>query len=170
MAQIMTAAAERRFSRWDQAARARKTVAFDREMMEMTLEIAGRTLFSVDLTGEAREVGDTFGRLNELFLKLAVSPISLYTMRVPFWPSTRRFTRDIGELDRLIYSMITQRRASGTPGNDLMGMLLSARDEDTGEGMDEKQLRDEVITLLLAGHETTTLLLTLVLLLPGNIP
>ena len=160
MAQTMTAAAERRFPRWDQAAHARKIVAFDREMMEMTLEITGRTLFSVDLTGEAREVGDTFGRLNELFLKLAVSPISLYTMRVPFWPSTRRFTQDIGELDQLIYSMISQRRASGTPGNDLMGMLLSARDEDTGEGMDEKQLRDEVITLLLAGHETTTLLLT----------
>lgn len=160
MGQIMTAAAERRFARWEQAARAGEVVAFHREMMEMTLEIAGRALFSVDLTGDAREMGDAFGRLNELFVKLVVSPASLYTMKVPFWPSTRRVTRDIGGLDRLIYSMIDQRRRSGTPGNDLMGMLLSARDEETGEGMDEKQLRDEVITLLIAGHETTTLVLT----------
>lgn len=160
MAQIMMAAAEGRFARWEQAARAGEVVAFDREVMELTLEIAGKALFSVDLTGEAREMGDAFGRLNELFVKLVVSPASLYTMRVPFWPSTRRVTRDIGRLDRLIYSMIDQRRSSGTPGNDLMGMLLSARDEETGESMDEKQLRDEVITLLIAGHETTTLLLT----------
>ena len=160
MGSVMTAAVERRFSRWEQFARSEEVVEFDREMMEMTLEIAGRTLFSVDLTGEAREVGDVFGRLNELFVKLVVSPISLYTMRVPFWPTTRKVTRDVGALDQLIYAMINQRRAKGEPGNDLMGMLLSARDEDTGEGMGEKQLRDEVITLLIAGHETTTLLLT----------
>ncbi len=160
MGSVMTAAVERRFSRWEQAARSEEVVEFDREMMEMTLEIAGRTLFSVDLTGEARNVGDVFGRLNELFTKLVVSPISLYTMRIPFWPSTRSVTRDVGALDQLIYAMINQRRVTGEPGNDLMGMLLTARDEDTGEGMDEKQLRDEVITLLIAGHETTTLLLT----------
>ena len=160
MGSVMTAAVERRFSRWEQFARSEELVEFDREMMEMTLEIAGRTLFSVDLTGEAREVGDVFGRLNELFVKLVVSPISLYTMRVPFWPTTRKVTRDVGALDQLIYAMINHRRAKGEPGNDLMGMLLSARDEDTGEGMGQKQLRDEVITLLIAGHETTTLLLT----------
>ena len=160
MGSVMTAAVERRFSRWEQFARSEEVVEFDREMMEMTLEIAGRTLFSVDLTGEAREVGDVFGRLNELFVKLVVSPISLYTMRVPFWPTTRKVTRDVGALDQLIYALINQRRATGEAGADLMGMLLSARDEDTGEGMDEKQLRDEVITLLIAGHETTTLLLT----------
>lgn len=160
MGNIMTAAAERRFSRWEQSAQSGKVIEFDREMMEMTLEIAGRTLFSVDLTGEARDVGEVFGRLNELFVKLVVSPISLYTMRIPFWPSTRNVTRDVGALDKLIYAMINERRAAEEPGNDLMGMLLSARDDDTGERMNEKQLRDEVITLLIAGHETTTLLLT----------
>ncbi len=160
MGSIMTAAAEKRFSRWEQSAKSGSAVQFDREMMEMTLEIAGRTLFSVDLTGEAREVGNVFSRLNEIFVKLVVSPISLYTMRIPFWPSTRSVTRDVGALDRLIYAMINDRRATGESGSDLMGMLLSARDEDTGRGMDEKQLRDEVITLLIAGHETTTLLLT----------
>ena len=57
-------------------------------------------------------------------------------MRIPFWPSTRSVARDVGALDRLIYAMINDRRASGEAGSDLMGMLLSARDEDTGEGMD----------------------------------
>ncbi len=160
MGETMTAAAERRFSRWEAFVRSGDVIAFDREIMELTLDIAGRTLFSVDLTNEAREVGDTFGRLNQLFVKLVVSPASLYTMRIPFWPTTRRVKRDVGALDRLIYGMIDGRRESGTPGNDLMGMLLSARDADTGEGMDGKQLRDEVITLLIAGHETTALLLT----------
>ena len=81
-------------------------------------------------------------------------------MRVPFLPTTRRVARDIDTLDRLIYEIIDERRESGKFGDDLMGMLLAARDEETGEGMDGKQLRDEVITLLIAGHETTALLLT----------
>jgi cytochrome P450 len=160
LAQIMTTTAERRLVRWEEMAHSGKVVSFDREMMELTLEIAGKALFSVDLTGPAREVGDIFNRLNELFAKLVVSPLALVTMRIPFWPSTRQVAHDIGALDQLIYGMINERRESGTPGNDLMGMLLAARDQDTGEGMDEKQLRDEVITLLIAGHETTTLLLT----------
>jgi cytochrome P450 len=160
LAQIMTTTAERRLVRWEEMAHSGKVVSFDREMMELTLEIAGKALFSVDLTGPAREVGDIFNRLNELFAKLVVSPLALVTMRVPFWPSTRQVAHDVGALDQLIYGMINERRESGTPGNDLMGMLLAARDQETGEGMDEKQLRDEVITLLIAGHETTTLLLT----------
>lgn len=158
--QIMTAAAQKRFGRWEQAARAGQVVAFDREMMELTLEIAGRTLFSVDLTAGAREFGDIFNRLNETFIKMALEAFSLYTLRIPFWPRTRRVNRDIRILDQLIYGMIEQRRQAGDPGADLMGLLLSARDEDTGIGMDEKQIRDEALTLLIAGHETTTLLMT----------
>jgi cytochrome P450 len=160
LAQVMTTTAERRLVRWEEMAHSGKVVSFDREMMELTLEIAGKALFSVDLTGPAREVGDIFNRLNELFAKLVVSPLALVTMRIPFWPSTRQVAHDVAALDQLIYGMINERRESGTPGNDLMGMLLAARDQETGEGMDEKQLRDEVITLLIAGHETTTLLLT----------
>jgi cytochrome P450 len=160
LAQVMTTTAERRLVRWEEMAHSGKVVSFDREMMELTLEIAGKALFSVDLTGPAREVGDIFNRLNELFAKLVVSPLALVSMQIPFWPSTRQVAHDVAALDQLIYGMINERRESGTPGNDLMGMLLAARDQETGEGMDEKQLRDEVITLLIAGHETTTLLLT----------
>ena len=168
--QTMTAAAERRFGRWEQAARDGNVVAFDREMMELTLEIAGKTLFSVDLTDATQDVGDIFGGLNELFVKMVLEPFSLHTLRIPFWPRTRRIASDIRILDQLIYGMIEQRRKADTPGDDLMGMLLDARDEDTGIGMDEKQLRDEVMTLLIASHETTALLLTWFFYCIGNYP
>ena len=156
----MTAAVAKRFSRWEQNARAGDVVAFDREMMEVTFEIAGRTLFSVDLTADARGFGDVFSRLNARFIHMAMEPFSVLTLRVPFLPRTRSVFRDIRAIDTLIYDMIAQRRRAEEPGNDLMGMLLSARDEETGLGMDEKQIRDEVLTLLIAGHETTALLLT----------
>ncbi len=159
-ASTMTAAAERRFSRWEEAAREEKLVSFDREMMELTFEIAGRTLFSVDLTEESQEFGEITSELNELFINMAMEPFSLITLRMPFLPRTRRIFRDIGKLDQLIYAMIARRREADDPGNDLMGMLLAARDEETGLGMDEKQIRDEVLTLLIAGHETTALLMT----------
>ena len=156
----MTAAVVKRFSRWEQNARAGEVVAFDREMMEVTFEIAGRTLFSVDLTADARGFGEVFSRLNARFIHMAMEPFSVLTLRVPFLPRTRSVFRDIRAIDTLIYDMIAQRRRAEEPGNDLMGMLLSARDEETGLGMDEKQIRDEVLTLLIAGHETTALLLT----------
>ncbi len=169
-ASTMTAAAERRFSRWEQAARAEKLVSFDREMMELTFEIAGRTLFSVDLTEESQEIGDILGELNQLFINMAMEPFSLLTLRMAFLPRTRRIFRDIGTLDQLIYAMIAQRREADDHGNDLMGMLLAARDEETGVGMDEKQIRDEVLTLLIAGHETTALLMTWLFYCLGSNP
>ncbi len=158
--QMMTAATEKRLNRWARAARAGEVVAFDQEMMELTLEIVGRTLFNMDLTNAAHKVGDAFSELNELIIAQATTPFSLYTMRIPFWPSTRKMAHDIRALDRLIYAMIAQRRQADSPGDDLMGTLLSAGDEETGIGMDEKQVRDELITLMIAGHETTALLLT----------
>ena len=159
--QTMIAATAKRFDRWAGAARAGQPVAFDREMMELTLEIAGRTLFSVDLTGgDARRVGDIFNELNELFIKKATDPLALYTMQIPFWPSTRRVAQRIRALDSLIYAMIAQRRNAASLGDDLLAMLMAARDAETGIGMNEKELRDELLTLLIAGHETTALLMT----------
>ncbi len=166
----MTAAAERRFGRWEKAARAGKVVAFDHEMMELTFEIAGRTLFSVDLGGETQEFGEIFSELNRLFINMAFEPFSPLTLRMHFLPRTRRIFRDIRTLDKVIYAMIAERREADDPGNDLMGMLLAARDEETGLGMDEKQIRDEVLTLLIAGHETTALLMTWLFYCLGSNP
>ncbi|MFP2910008.1 cytochrome P450 [Pyxidicoccus sp. 3LFB2] len=70
-------------------------------------------------------------------------------------PSHRRFARDAGTLDRVVRGIIERRRRDGGEHHDLLQMLMEARDEDTGERMSDTQLRDEVMTLLLAGHETT---------------
>src|SRR5205823_3021634 len=75
-------------------------------------------------------------------------------------PSTRRFERALAVLDEIVYRIIAERRRSGEDQGDLLSMLLAARDEDTGEGMNDTQVRDEVMTMFLAGHETTAVALT----------
>src|SRR5205807_5603258 len=71
-----------------------------------------------------------------------------------------RMQRTIHTLDQLVYRMIAERRSRETERDDLLSMLLSAQDEETGQGMNDRQVRDEVMTLLLAGHETTANTLT----------
>jgi len=72
----------------------------------------------------------------------------------------RRFDEGVAAIDKIIYRLINERRQSSDFGSDLLGMLLEARDEDSGEGMDDVQLRDELFTIFLAGHETTAIALT----------
>ena len=79
-------------------------------------------------------------------------------VRLPIWlpvASNRRFKQALGELEAILYRAIAERRASGEDRGDLLSMLLQAHDEDDGTGMTDRQLRDELMTLFLAGHETT---------------
>ncbi len=127
------------------------------EMMRVALGIVGETLFSIDLVGEAEEVSQaltlTLEITNERFQQLFVLP------NVPT-PQNLRFKRAVATLDRVVNQVIGARRQSGKDEGDLLSMLMLARDEETGEAMDDRQLRDEVMTMLLAGHETTANLLT----------
>jgi cytochrome P450 len=129
------------------------------EMMAMTLDIAVRTLFGSTLQAEAEQVGDSLGYLMRYSLRKARSPI-----KVPEnWPTpaNRRATRETQFLDSLIYGIIKERQAQGNTNHhhDLLAMLMSAMDED-GTQMTPRQLRDESMTLFLAGHETTALTLS----------
>jgi cytochrome P450 len=129
------------------------------EMMAMTLDIAVRTLFGSTLQAEAEQVGDSLGYLMRYSLRKARSPI-----KVPEnWPTpaNRRATRETQFLDSLIYGIIKERQAEGNTNHhhDLLAMLMSAMDED-GTQMTPRQLRDESMTLFLAGHETTALTLS----------
>lgn len=128
------------------------------EMVRLTLRIVGESLFGTDLDADADTIAETFTHLNEDFA---------YRFRTvfvpPFWVPTPRnlaFKRSRRTLDRIVYAIIERRRHNGGPDDDLLAMLLSARDETTGEGMTVRQVRDQVMTLLLAGHETTAALLT----------
>ncbi|HWE24236.1 MAG TPA: cytochrome P450, partial [Myxococcales bacterium] len=135
-----------------------QAVDFAGEMMRLTLGIAGKTLFDTDVASDA----DTIARA----LGTAMSTFTL--ARVPFWrlllhvpvPSTLRFARARRELDEVVYRLIAEHRESGKDRGDLLSMLLLSRDEEGGTGATtDRQLRDEAMTILLAGHETTAVAL-----------
>ncbi|HEY9722097.1 MAG TPA: cytochrome P450 [Oscillatoriaceae cyanobacterium] len=128
------------------------------EMMHLTLAIVAETLFSADVAAEADEIGAALTELLAMFDRIYV-PLAWLTEKLPL-PSTRRYQRARARLDATIYRMIRARRASGEAHGDLLAMLLDAQDEDDGRGMTDQQVRDEALTLFLAGHETTANALT----------
>jgi cytochrome P450 len=159
-AETMGEVAETTVRRWDETVAPGERRDLSEEMMRLTLEIVGRTLFSLDLTGAADKVGHAFSRVNETVMDLNARPLGPIEVRLPFVPATRELRRNVGILDGVVDDIIRRRRASGEDVPDLLGLLMGARDEDTGQAMDDRQLRDEVMTIMLAGHETTALALT----------
>jgi cytochrome P450 len=130
-----------------------------KEMMHLTLQIVGKTLFNANVEDEADEVGTAMTTLVELFDYLLL-PFSEILEKLPL-PQARRFDRAKQTLDKIIYGIIEERRKSGEDKGDLLSMLLAARDEEgDGSGMTDEQIRDEALTLFLAGHETTANALT----------
>ena len=122
------------------------------ETLRLTLKIAGQTLFSKDISDEDSVLGKSF---REGFEFINYKMNNLITE--PLWiPTARniRFRRSKQTLDNLVLDIINYRRQNPLESHDLLSMLMAARDEDTGEGMDDRQLQNEVITLLVAGHET----------------
>ncbi|HMV50353.1 MAG TPA: cytochrome P450 [Blastocatellia bacterium] len=125
-----------------------------REMMHLTLGIAGKTLFDADVATEADEIGAALSDAMKLFNYLTL-PFSQFLERLPI-PAMKRFRQARERLDETIYRIIRQRRESGEDRGDLLSMLIQARDtEGDGSGMTDEQLRDEAMTIFLAGHETT---------------
>ncbi len=127
-------------------------------MTHLTLAIVGRTLFSADISSDANQIGGALTEIFSLFDTLLM-PFSEWLMKLPL-PAMRKFERARDQLDRVVYGLIADRRASREDKGDLLSMLLLAQDTDgegggDGSGMSDKQVRDEALTLLLAGHETT---------------
>lgn len=149
------------------------------EMMRLTFHIVGLTLLSCDLLGEAEQTGKALTVAmyfaNEYAESLAPMPLWVPTAK------NRKFVAARASLDEMVFRIIGERRAkrdsSANPlqkkpdrKGDLLDMLMEARDEETGEGMSDRQLRDEVMTLVLAGHETTANALTFTLYLLSKHP
>lgn len=152
---VMLDYAERRQADWEDG----QTLDIHDEMMHLTLAIAGRTLFDVDVERDAHEVAEAL----ELQLKMfsyAVLPLGQLLEYAPV-PWVRRLHRARRRVDEVIARMIAERRRDGADRGDLLSMLLQAQDElgHTG-GMTDRQVRDELVTLILAGHETTANALT----------
>jgi cytochrome P450 len=132
-------------------------------MMRLSMAIVARALFSADIESEADDISGALGQVFELFEALLM-PFSQWLEKLPL-PSVRRFERARDRLDQIVYRLIAERRASGYDTGDLLSMLLLSQDEggDSGKsgcGLSDKQVRDEALTLLLAGHETSANALT----------
>ena len=128
------------------------------DMQRLTMEIVTGTLFSAQLDdADAEVIWDALAEIARPFASQATLKW-IADNRLPT-PARRRFFRNVALLDEVVYRIIAARRASGEDRGDLLSMLLAARDEDGGR-MDDRQLRDEVMTLFLAGQETTALALT----------
>jgi cytochrome P450 len=153
--EAMASYARRRSDRWTDG----QTLDVSREMAAYTLAVVGKTLFDADVEGEAHEIGEALSAAIAAF-NVTVLPFGEALLRLPL-PAVRRFRRGKDRLDATIYRMIAERRGAGDDRGDLLSMLLLAHDtEGDGTGMSDLQLRDEVMTLLLAGHETTANALT----------
>jgi cytochrome P450 len=155
-ARIMADATLEMTERWRTEAERDKPLEINSEMMRLTLGIVGRTLFSTDLTSEAEWVGQALGVVREHIKRRATAIV-----RLPEIIPTRHhraFRKAIQTSDEMVYRIIAERRNGNGNGanDDLLGMLMSARDEETGEGMTDKQLRDEAMTIIGAGYETIT--------------
>jgi cytochrome P450 len=126
------------------------------DMMDLTLGIVAKTLFNADVGAESNDVG----RCIEVMMHYYLNPMKFFKVRE--WLPTREnreFREAVARLDEILYGIIRLRREGGEDPGDLLSHLLAAQD-DEGAGMTDRQLRDECVTLFLAGHETTALTLT----------
>lgn len=154
--------------RWDLAARRGEPLDVAAEMTALTLRIVGWTLLSTEAGPDSPTVSRALGRLLREVLHRSTAVV-----RIPSYlptPKNRALRVARASLDGVVLRIIAERRAGRAQKNDLLDMLMSARDEDTGEAMTDTQLRDEVMTIFLAGHETTANALTWTLYLLSRHP
>jgi cytochrome P450 len=140
--------------RWSQG----QVLEVDGEMMRLTLAVVSSSLFGTDVAEAADDVREDLATIIDLFPRFSL-PLFGLIQKLPL-PSNARFDRAVARLDALVYRLIAERRKDTGDRGDLLSLLLRARDEEDGAGMTDRQLRDEVLTLLLAGHETTANALT----------
>lgn len=146
--EVMTAAAVERRDAWHDGG----TIEIAAEMSALTLTITSRILFGAEGDGFAAEIADPLAEATSL-LEVAILPFAALTDLLPL-PHVRRFRAARAAIDRAVNSRIERRRSHST-SCDVVSVLLSSRDEATGAPMSDIQVRDEIVTLLLASHETT---------------
>lgn len=158
---IMVRHAERLAATW----RDGETRDVHKDMMKLTLEIVSEALFGTEVEGDADAVAEAL----DAILDVVSDTVTLFFPllgKLPT-PRKRRFDRAVQTLDRIIYGIVEARRRDPKPHDDLLAMLLAAEDED-GSKMTDRQLRDECLTLFLAGHETTAIALSWTFVLLGQ--
>jgi cytochrome P450 len=155
---LMTTATLDMLAGWEHPAQDGETLDVAEEMMRLTLRIVTQALFSSDIHAEIAQFGQAFRLLNAAFLQLFYEPWRF----LPGLPASplQRLLAARRTLSAVGTQLIAERRQQLVDKGDLLSLLLLARDAETGQGMDDRQLTAEVLTLLLAGHETTALALS----------
>lgn len=143
-------------TQWERKAEG-ETVWLDRDMSRVTFQVVSRTLFGADIDDVAEEMVDILAIINRHPLQFSAF-MTLFPW-VPL-PSNIQFSRIIQRLEEIVDGLVALHREEGSSRQDIVDRLLAARDPETGHGMHEKQMRDEIITLMLAGHETSSTALT----------
>ena len=162
-AEIMIGYTQRMLASWKDG----QTLDIHEAMVRLTLGIVAKTLFDADVSHEAEDVDAALSFLMGKFMRQAGLAFLL-----PAWvplPTSRLLQGAVGRLDKVIYRIIEERRASGQMSGDLLSALLQVQDEE-GVGMTDRQLHDEIMTLFMAGHETTANALSWTWLLLGQNP
>src|SRR5262245_61362817 len=153
-AETMVAYTERLLAGW----RDGETRDVHADMMRLTLEIVAKALFDAEAAAEADAIGRALAVILESFVR-RFNQLSPLPERFPT-PGNLRLQAAVRRLDRIVYRYIRARRAEGADRGDLLSMLIAARDEDGRGRMSDRQLRDELVTIILAGHETTAIALS----------
>ncbi len=157
-ADAMSQCAVEMVDRWEPAIRTGSPLDVNQEMMRLAMDIIARTMFSVKLGEQATEAAQAFRFVLQFVAQRSISIID-WPLFVPI-RANRQFRAAMQTLNRFMDQIIAQRRRDPDPPADLLTMLLRARDEATGQGMSDQQVRDEVLTIFFAGHETTAQVLT----------
>jgi cytochrome P450 len=144
--------------RWERAADRAQSLDINQEMSDLTMAIITQTMFGTQVETEPHTISQAIAHL------LAYLN---FRFEYPFYPGMRVPTlrnlqarKSLSVIDELVFGIIETRRRSGVETDDLLAMLMDAQDEETGESMTDRQLRDEVLTIFVAGHETTAAALT----------
>ncbi len=172
-ADLIVARAEETAQSWGRAAAGNQPVDVADDMMKLTLRIVVEAMFSEDVRDRLDVLGEAFDVAQHFIYWHGRTPLAP-PLRVPT-PANRRFLRARRVLDAIVYDLIRERRERperqrSAEAHDLLDMLLASRDADTGEGMTDTQVRDEVMTIFFAGHETTMTLLTWVWYVLATLP
>ncbi|HTD96106.1 MAG TPA: cytochrome P450, partial [Edaphobacter sp.] len=146
---VASAAAHR--DRW----RSGQTIDISAAMMSLSLEIVARTLFDTEVTDDIRRINDEVNTIMDLYNFIVAFPKIESFLHLPI-PGLIKFRKSKARLDAVVNRLIAEHKASGTDKGDLLSMLLSSRDEEDAQhtGMSDEQVRDEVLTIFLAGYET----------------
>ncbi len=155
---LMADVIRRKLDRWETVRASGQPMEMNHEMMTFTLEIVARTMFSLSVTEEQlAELARSFD------VALKHMSLRMNTFFLPEWvplPGRRACDEAVASLERLVHGIVAARRRSGERPDDLLTLLLDSRDEETGEGMSDVEIRDEVMTILFGGYEATADALT----------